>query len=245
MTILRAEVANVNMGSFSMEGLMDENKNYYVAVVQLVTLNLIPPNRSAKQLEAVVGKGFQSHVVQFKTDIHPKAINAIPLIYFEEVLFNLAIKGVEPAINLSRQLIGASLTKLFCIAFKQKFDDDDIREYLEARQSGIRTRRNLTNAIDDWHKTNYSDKAPGLLYAIATNKIYQKLYGMDARKLESWLECPRYKSRSVMDKDSLVIIDRAENKVTECIDYEGYDPVTAVDKVKIYPATSLPCRKSA
>lgn len=95
MTILRAEVANVNMGSFSMEGLMDENKNYYVAVVQLVTLNLVPPNRSSKQLEAIVGKGFQSHVVQFKTAINPKAINAIPLIYFEEVLFNLAIKGVE------------------------------------------------------------------------------------------------------------------------------------------------------
>lgn len=68
---------------------------------------------------------------------------------------------------------------------------------------------------------------------------------MDARKLESLLECPRYKSRSVMDKESLVIIDRAENKVTECIDYEGYDPVTAVDEVKIYPAKSLPCKISA
>lgn len=243
MSSLKAEVAKVKIGFLEIEGLMCESKNYYIAITQLVALNLMPPGRSAKQLESLLGLGFQSHIVQFKTTIHPKAVNAIPLIYFEEVLFNLALKGVEAAINLSRQLIGASLTKAFSIAFKQKFEDDEFQAYFEARQAGIKTRRNLTNAIDDWYLQNRSEKAPWTIYASATNMIYKKLYGMTAEELEQHLGCKRNKSRSVMDKEGLIVIDRAEAKVMELIDYEGSHPIKAVGTARIYPAKSLPFKR--
>ena len=59
MTI-KAEITEVQIGVLKIQGLMSEDGDFGVAVPQLVDLDLIPPKRSAKQLEALLGKGFSS-----------------------------------------------------------------------------------------------------------------------------------------------------------------------------------------
>lgn len=86
--ILRADVTEVSIGSLTIEGLMDEKGGYYVALPQIVALNLVPPNRSLKQVEGLLGVTFQSHQ-KFKTELNSKAVNAISLKDFEILLAKL------------------------------------------------------------------------------------------------------------------------------------------------------------
>jgi hypothetical protein len=241
--MLSAKVAPVAIGFHSIQGLMDENGSFYVAMPQLADIKLIPQNKSAKQLEPILGIDSSSHITKLKTPIHSKAVNAISIVLLEEILFNLSLKGNEKAIELSRSLIGLSLHKLFSVAFKQKCDDEDLQNYLKMRQQSKRTRRTLTDSVDDWHKKNTGEKAPHLLYAIATNKIYVALWGMNAEGLERHLGCVRYKSRSVMDEDSLHLLELAEANVRDCIDYDGTNPIAAVDCARLRKAKRLPTNR--
>lgn len=59
--MLTATIEKVKFGYFEIEGLMDEEGSYYIAIPQLSGLNLVPPNRSAKQLEDLTDKAFSSH----------------------------------------------------------------------------------------------------------------------------------------------------------------------------------------
>ena len=241
--MLSAKVAPVAIGFHSIQGLMDEDGSFYVAIPQLADINLVPPNRSAKQLDSIASNGLASQVVKLKTPLNSKAVNAISIFVLEDILFNLSLRGNEKAIELSRSLIGLSLHKLFSSAFKQKCEDEDLQNYLKMRQQSKRTRRTLTDSVDDWHKKNTGEKAPHLLYAIATNKIYVALWGMNAEGLERHLGCGRYKSRSVMDEDSLHLLELAEANVRDCIDYDGTNPIAAVDCARLRKAKRLPTNR--
>ena len=63
MTI-KAEITPVSIGFLTIEGLMSENGEFGVAVPQLASINLVPQNRSVKQLHALLGKAFPSHEIQ-------------------------------------------------------------------------------------------------------------------------------------------------------------------------------------
>ncbi|MCC5616625.1 hypothetical protein LC605_16405 [Nostoc sp. CHAB 5836] len=134
---LSANITKVQIGFLEIDGLMDENGDYYVAIPQLVDVELIPPNRSSKQLEALLNTGFQSHVnfnfVKLKTELHPKAVNSLPLREFEILLARLDRKGNIKAQELRDTLVGLSLHQLFCDAFGIKFEQDDRQNWLKAR----------------------------------------------------------------------------------------------------------------
>jgi len=151
MSTLSAKVAKIDIRIAVLDGLLGEDGEFYVAVPQLTEIDLIPPNRSAKQLESFVGKSSQSHqftgFTKLKTPLHPKAVNAIPLAMFEAVLFELALKGNEKAIELSRGLIGLSLVKLFSDAFGIKFETEDIQKWLDCRFNTKHDFRPLTDQL--------------------------------------------------------------------------------------------------
>lgn len=148
MTILKAEVAQVNLGCFEVEGLMDENGDYYIGVPQLSELNLVPPNRSIKQLESLSGKALQSHeIVKLKTTINPKAVNALPVRLFEKLLLRLAINGNQQAIVFMEALIGLSLQQLFSDAFGVKFEIEERQRWLIARFNTKHDFRPLTDQL--------------------------------------------------------------------------------------------------
>jgi hypothetical protein len=131
--ILTAEVTDVQVGFYSLEGLMDEKGNYHVGIPQLTNLKLIQPNRSLKRLESLYDVTFQS-ATKLKTPLNPKAINAISLKDFEVLLAKLDRKGNVQAQLIRDELVGLSLHQLFCSAFKVKFEEEDRQEFLKLRQ---------------------------------------------------------------------------------------------------------------
>lgn len=72
----KAVVATVKIGHIELEGLMLPNGDYAIAMSQIAGLNLIPPNRSFKQLKPLTGMNFPSHQ-KVRSELHPKGINVI------------------------------------------------------------------------------------------------------------------------------------------------------------------------
>ena len=130
---IKAEITPVRIGHLSIEGLMNENGEFGVAVPQLSDLKLVPPNRSAKQLQALVGNGFQSHLVKWKTPLNPKAVNVLPLESFQDLVRALDKKGNPAAAAFVDALFGLSIHQLFCDAFGQKFESEDRQQWLRTR----------------------------------------------------------------------------------------------------------------
>lgn len=92
----RAVVAIVPI--LEIEGLMMPNGDFAIGVSQIAGLNLVPPNRSLKQLEALSGMDFP--FAKWKTELNSKPVNVIALEDFDKLLVNLVAKGHVPAIEL-------------------------------------------------------------------------------------------------------------------------------------------------
>lgn len=150
---LSAEITQVNFGAFEIKGLMDENGDYYVAVTQVADLFQIDSNQASRKVKALLGKGFQ--FATFKTKLHPKAVNAIPIKEFEKLLIELVLKGNSKAIELSRALIGLSLHQLFSDAFGIQFEIEERHRWLACRFNTKHDFRPLTNQLQ-----NYGFKEP-------------------------------------------------------------------------------------
>jgi hypothetical protein len=91
----RAVIAQVPVGNSSIEGLMAEDGTFGIAVPQLVSYNLVPPNRSLKQVKALYSIDISSH--QWRTELNSKAVNVILLSDFERLLRKLDKAGNKQA----------------------------------------------------------------------------------------------------------------------------------------------------
>jgi hypothetical protein len=101
---MKAEIAQVPIGNRSIEGLMAEDGIFGIAMPQLVSHDLAPPNRSLKQLNKLYSTAFQSH--QWRTTLNPKAVNVILLPDFEQLLRKLDKTGNKAAEQLVDDLVG-------------------------------------------------------------------------------------------------------------------------------------------
>lgn len=199
MTI-KAEITTVSLGSISFQGLMNEDGEFGVAIPQMVELNLVPPNRSVKQLEPLLGKGFTSHVVKWKTPINSKAVNVIPLDYFQTAIRALDKLGNPLAQTLVDALFGLSLHQLFSDAFGLKFEKEDRQKWLTTRLATKHDFRPLTDQLKRYGFTEGKDYArfvwmfqskldieSGMRDNLSTEKLVE-LHGMQV-KLISYMEC--------------------------------------------------------
>lgn len=237
MTILTAQVTKVQIGLIEIDGLMFEDGSFAIAVPQLTEIQLIPPNRSLKQLESLLDINFQTHQKAI-TAIHPKAVNTISLQEFIQVLKILAKRENEFAIDLIDSLIGLSLHQLFSDAFGIKFEKEERQSWLLARQAGKVTRRTLTDSIKDWYQRNPNGTSC-LYYAmfgLVTDKIYLALWGMKAKEIEEVLSCERHQARDFMSAECLMVLERAENRVAEFIDLDNIKPKDAITPANIRPS---------
>lgn len=145
MTILKADVTQVNLGNFSIDGLMDDQGNYYIAVPQISSVFSFDSNQASRSIKALLGKGFTFD--KLKTPLNSKPVNAIPVQMFEKMLLEMAIKGNQKAIELSRGLIGLSLQQLFSDAFGVKFEAEDRQRWLATRFNTRHDFRPLTDQL--------------------------------------------------------------------------------------------------
>lgn len=227
--IKKAVVATVKIGHIEFEGLMLPNGDYAIAVSQLVSMNLVPPNRSLKQLQARSGMEFPSHQ-KVKSGLNSKTINIISLLDFERLLAKLDRNGQKTAQDLRDELIGLSFHQLFSDAFGQKFEKEDRQEWLKERQEGKFVRRTFTDAIKDYIKNNQqlSDNEKKWMYLHTSNTLNKLLFGKTAKQLCEYYECPKDQLRDQFERKDIVDIRRLEEYAMNLVDIQNIHPAEAI-----------------
>lgn len=134
MTItLKASIAQVQVGNLSLEGLLSEEGIYGVGYPQLVSHNLVPRDRSIKELEAKLR--IELKTTKWRITSAKAPVNVVLLADFEKLLAKLDRAGNKAAQDMRDDLVGLSLTQLFSDAFGTKFEKEERQQYLIDRQS--------------------------------------------------------------------------------------------------------------
>lgn len=210
MNIVTAEIAKIQIGQVSFDGVMFPDGSYGIAVPQIVELNLVPPDRSRKQLEALTGMVFQTHQ-KAKTKLHPKAVNVIGLNDFEKLTFELAMNGHLVAQKFVRDLYGLSLHQLFSDAFNVKFEKEDRQRWLETRFNTKHDFRPLTDCLQ--------------LAGFKEPKQYGKYIHLMQTKIGI-----QDGTRDELDFPTLNKLERAQNRLTAYMEC-GLTPMQALHKL--------------
>jgi len=228
---MKAAIAIVKIGPLEFEGLMLEDGTFAVAIPQLAALNLVPPNRSLKRLEDLLGMVFQSHQ-KVKTELNSKDVNAISLSDFELAIRALDKRGLEIAVVIVDALFGLSMTQRFCAAFGVKFDEEEQQARLLTRIKTKVVRRTITDSIKNYcilH--NVSANYRKFVYANVSDTLNVALFGKTAKKLreERGVETNEL-LRDSHSVEALKTISDIENLVVRLVDFKGYEPLTAMKK---------------
>lgn len=208
----KAVVATVKLGNFSFEGLMLPDGSYAIAIPQLVKLNLVPRNRSVKQLESTLGVHFPSHQ-KIKTELNSKPVNVIFLEDFTSLIKKLARSGNENAFDFLEIMAGLSLRQLFADAFGEKFEEEERQDWLIKRQATKVTFRDMTDSLKEW--------------GFADGKDYGKFVAI----LQSKLGIPKG-TRDVQDLETLNKLELAQAKLATYIEC-GKTPWEALFSLKV------------
>lgn len=234
-----AELAIVCIGSIEIEGLMLEDGTFGIAVPQVCTLFQFDKNQGSRDIKSIMGSGFQFD--KWRSKLNPKAVNVLLLKDFESVLFELALKQNQIAIEFSRTIMGLSLQQLFSDAFCVQFEKEERQQWLKDRQTGKIVRRTLTDAIRDYLKAhNASANAFTFTYPNVTNAINRAIFNRRSAKQlkEDWgVENPR----DHMNQNELLLMMEVEHLTMRLIDNDQLEPHVAVKRA--IPRLCLPVIK--
>ena len=98
MSILTASVTQVNIGPIAIEGLMSENGDFAIAVPQVAECFQFDKNQASRNIKALTGRNYS--FAKWQTPLSPKPVNVILLVDFEKVIFALAQKGNNKAVEM-------------------------------------------------------------------------------------------------------------------------------------------------
>lgn len=229
---MKGNSTTVQMGPISVVAVLTDDGNLYVTVQSLATLFQLTPNHATKTVKALLGEASSLPQISLEGEGPNKSKNnCIALSDFERVLFELVLRGNPQAIELSRALIGLSLTQLFSDAFGLKFDGDDRRKYLELRMKSKGTRRSFTDEAQLYYRAKHGKDPSGPYYAALTNKVYQKLFGETAEELKTKFKVPKGKLlRDYLPEKMLHQVEASETMLCRWLD-NGLSPDEAMDRL--------------
>ena len=133
--MLTAIVAKVQIGTIEIDGLMDAEGNYYVAMPQLTDMNIVPPGRSAKQLQDIFQLDYNPFV-KIKTPLSSKAVNAIPINSLETILNALVYKGSHQALSILNKVNPSKKLKVKS-KLTRKYIEQKVKSKLLLKLKGI------------------------------------------------------------------------------------------------------------
>lgn len=215
---MKAYITEVPFGSFTIEGLMDVEGNYYISSQQAndkLSFSAQPTD-AARAIKRSLGKEFKHsrlRVEGIKTEV-----SAMPLSSFEVLLAKLDRAGNKEAQHLRDALAGLSLHQLFSDAFNVRLNKERRQRQLAERLTGIHKRRDVTDAIRDYWLRTFNGKAPGKVYANFTCEVYRRL-GIP------------YNGTPVRDTlcvDDLKRLSQAEDTLAMLIDRKNMEPQEAI-----------------
>jgi hypothetical protein len=107
MTILSASVASVSIGAIKIDGLMDENGDFYIGIPQIAALFETSTNTAARDFKRLMGEDFKTS--KLKTEFNRNTTLGIPLPEFEKLVAKLDRKGNKAAQDFRDDLVCLSL----------------------------------------------------------------------------------------------------------------------------------------
>jgi hypothetical protein len=212
-SILTAVVSPVQIGHLTIDGLLAENKEFYVGLPQMVESGLILalPDNAAKSLKRSLPEG--SMPVRLKTKFNSNPVLALTILDFEKLLAKLDRAGNLSAQKLRDDLVGLSLRQLFADSFNIKFEKEDRQLWLQERQSTKASFRPLTDKLQEF---GFQD---GWEYGRFVAAFQAKI----------GIECGTRDSLSYAD---LSMLQSAQTKVTAYMEC-GFNPWDALDRLNV------------
>lgn len=210
--MIKAQITTVPIGPFFIQGLMSDSGEFGVAIPQMADLNLVPPNRSLKQLEALLKLGLQSHEPKkWATPLNPKSVNVVTLEQFQLIVRAMDKQGNAAASQFVDAMFGLSLYQLFCDAFGKKCEAEDRQRWLQTRFNTKHDFRPLTDQLQ-----RYGFKEPWE-YARFISAMQSKIGLQNG-------------TRDFADFATLNKLERAQTKLTAYMDC-GLEPWEALERI--------------
>jgi hypothetical protein len=225
---LTAQVSQVPFGNTDIEGLLFEDGSFGVAVPQVCSIFQFDKNQASRDIKTILGKDFQFDKV--RTTLHPKAVNVLQLKDFEKLLVEMTIKQNPIAIEMSRALIGLSLTQLFADSFGLKFEKEDRQNYLKARQQSKLDRLSWTDVIKYYIDTHeVSDSYKQWIYVNVSDAVNLAIFGKKAKTLRAERGVADDKAlRNTFTPKELEQISRLESYASKMVIKFGAEPKQAL-----------------
>jgi len=209
MNILTAEIAEVQIGNLTIEGVMFPDGSYGVAIPQVSSLFLDNHNQASKTLKRLMGADFKTSKV--KTPFNRNATLAISLPDFERVVAKLDRAGNKKAQDFRDTMVGLSFHQLFSDAFGVKFEKEDRQRWLESR---FNTKHDFRPLTDQLQKAGF---------------VEPKEYGKYIHLMQSKIGI-KSGTRDELDFTTLNKLERAQNRLTAFMEC-GLSPMQALEKL--------------
>jgi hypothetical protein len=221
---VKADVAIVKVGLLEIEGLMMPDGSFRLAFSQLASLNLVPSNRSLKQLKSLVSLDFPSHQSVYTT-LNSKKVNTIDLVDFELLLRKLDRMQVKEAREMVDMLVGLSIQQLFSDAFNIQFEEEQRQVYLKNRQEGKYVRRTATDALKDWldkYRHLLSENERKFVYIHISEAVNKVVFDRSSVRLRTdWKLNKSAQVRDYMTPRELKLIEQLEDTFMRVLDQHG------------------------
>lgn len=202
-TTIKAQIAPVNLGVVTIEGLLLANGEFAVAVPQIAEMFSMDSNVASQEIKRVLKQTLSSdysteslaltgfpnkhEFLKAQTKLHPKAVNAVSLETFSLIMVALSIKGYPQAQRLNLILSGLSLQQLFCDAFGIKFEKDEREQWLAIRMETKALYKEFSDAVQLWIHSEVRSMPEGIYYANAADSINTGLFGMTSKQIKAQL----------------------------------------------------------
>jgi hypothetical protein len=231
---MKGTITNVSIGPLVIEGILGDDGNLYVAAKHVASVFGSLPNNASRDLKAILGEDLVPFKISVKSETDGVRQNTcIALSDFERVLFELVLRGNPQAIELSRALIGLSLTQLFNDAFGLKFEKEERQEWLDKRLKGKTTRLTLTDILKEWGIRTTGQAPDGKLYSDITNGIYQLCFRKTAAELKAEKGVKKGQLlRDFFNPKELSQVEAVEQVIMMAVD-RGANPYAALAKLSL------------
>ena len=229
-TSLTAEIATVKIGLLEIEGLLFSDGTFGVAIPQVSDLFLDNRNLASRDIKRILSKDIKTSknitLNKVKTKFNRKAVNYLPLEQFNALVFELALRGNENAIEFSRNLQGLSLHQLFCDSFGIVFDVQDRQAWLVERMESKKLCRELTDAIKEYYIPTASENGKRWVYPTTMDAINRDLFGKSAKEIREEQNVKQL-TRDCFGYRALAKLDNIQSKAAKLIS-RGTKPTDAV-----------------
>jgi hypothetical protein len=245
---MKAVKATVTVGHITIDGYRTEDGMFGMSTAGLGALCGFDRTHSTskimsnKRVKTLAAKGFETHK---NVKCENMSLSLISLGWVPSILQCLAFSGHEQAQEFLMTLAGLSLQKLFCDAFGEKFETEEMQVWLQARYGAIEKRNDWTDSIKFYGETHeVSETWKRFIYINVSDRLNIALTGHPAAHWANLFDCPRSALRDHWNYRHLSNIDSVEKHATVLV-LRGADPLDALNEALgffSYPVNPEPQR---